>query len=247
MRRWGILAVATGVLGAFAPSVVGAQGSSHEGHAGHAGMVGAADRAMSGPSSPYARLHLELSPSRPGTKKDTITATQLAREVREAIAKYADPAVAEADGYRLFLPNVKTQKVFHYTNYRHAVAEAFRFDVTKPTSLLYERTPDGAKRLVGAMYTMPRRASVERLDERIPLSIAQWHKHVNWCVPTKGQERRWLERRDGHPVFGPESPIATKDECDAVGGEFHPNLFGWMVHVNAFAGSDLHAVFGHEH
>ena len=40
--------------------------------------------------------------------------------------------------------------------------------------------------------------------------------------------------REGEPVFGPRSPIATAEACDAVGGRFVPRLFGWMVHVEAF-------------
>ncbi len=97
------------------------------------------------------------------------------------------------------------------------------------------------------MYTMPKRASLSRLDDRIPLSVARWHKHVNWCLPKKGDQNRWLERKNGMPVFGPESPIATKVECDKVGGQFEPTLFGWMVHANVFAGDDLGTVFGDHH
>jgi hypothetical protein len=97
------------------------------------------------------------------------------------------------------------------------------------------------------MYTMPKHASPDRLDDRVPLSIARWHKHVNWCMPEPGEEQRWLETRDGHPVFGPESPISTKAECDAARGKFHPNLFGWMIHANVFEGGDLATVFGMDH
>lgn len=34
------------------------------------------------------------------------------------------------------------------------------------------------------------------------------------------------------------SPIATEAACNAVGGQFRPRLFGWMVHVMAFSGGD---------
>jgi hypothetical protein len=98
------------------------------------------------------------------------------------------------------------------------------------------------------MYTMPRSASLSALDARVPLSIAEWHQHVNWCLPKSGDPpSRWLEVRYGHPVFGPESPIATKAACDVVGGEFQPTVFGWMVHVNVFAGDDLRAIFADTH
>jgi hypothetical protein len=40
--------------------------------------------------------------------------------------------------------------------------------------------------------------------------------------------------------------IATKEGCDAVGGEFHESLFGWMIHANVFSGETLGAIFGDE-
>jgi hypothetical protein len=70
---------------------------------------------------------------------------------------------------------------------------------------------------------------------------------VNWCLPPKADQARWFEKKDGLPVFGPESPIATKSECDKVGGRFEPSIFGWMVHANVFAGDDLGTIFGDHH
>src|SRR5437660_146155 len=81
-------------------------------------------------------------------------------------------------------------------------------------------------------------ASLEELDRRVPFSITQWHQHVNWCVPARGQKERWSETREGRPVFGPRSPIPDESACAAVGGRFLPRIFGWMVHVNAFASDD---------
>jgi hypothetical protein len=48
-------------------------------------------------------------------------------------------------------------------------------------------------------------------------------------------------------VFGPESPVATKEACDAVHGVFHPTIFGWMVHANVFAGDNPKVIWGDEH
>jgi hypothetical protein len=70
---------------------------------------------------------------------------------------------------------------------------------------------------------------------------------VNWCVPGKKNQARWLEKKNGLPVFGPESPVATKAECTKAGGDFKENIFGWMVHANVFAGESLEAIFGHHH
>jgi carboxymethylenebutenolidase len=38
-------------------------------------------------------------------------------------------------------------------------------------------------------------------------------------------------------VYGPRSPITSRDACEAAGGVFYPGVFGWMVHVT-FVGSD---------
>jgi hypothetical protein len=222
-------------------------GAQHTHHGDSAQVIGAADAAMSGPMSDAARKHMELSPTRAATRADSVRAMKLARQLRIALAKYADTASASADGYRMFMPNVKTQRVFHFTKARNAFLEAFRFDPEQPTSILYRRGPNGGLELIGAMYTAPKRVRASRLDERVPLSIARWHKHVNWCVPPLQEKERWFERRDGLPVFGPESPIATRAACKEVGGRFFPSPLGWMIHANVFLGDDLATIYGHHH
>jgi len=147
----------------------------------------------------------------------------------------------------MFAPQIKNQKVYHFTRGLNAIQEAFRFDPSKPTSLLYATGADGGLVLVGGMYTAPKRFSVDKLDERVPLSVARWHKHVNWCVPARGQAARWLERANGHPVFGPESPVATRQACDAVGGVFYESPLGWMVHANVMTSTDPTTIWGDDH
>lgn len=61
--------------------------------------------------------------------------------------------------------------------------------------------------------------------------MAQWHEHVNWCVPAPGQDARWDERVNGQPVFGGESVIADDASCRAAGGRFMPHAYGWMTHL----------------
>jgi hypothetical protein len=211
-------------------------------------VAGMADHAMTGPMDANMMKHMELTPVPKATHADSSKAEALAAELKRAIAKYQDTAVAVADGYRMFLPNVKEQRVYHFTNYARAFKEAFRFNPEQPTSVLYKRAANGKLRLIGAMYTMPKNAKLEKLNDRVPLSIARWHKHVNWCLPKAGQQARFTElTADGKPRFGPESPIATKAACDAVGGQFHENLFGWMLHANVYEGTDLATVFGDDH
>ena len=197
-----------------------------------------------------AGAHVRMSPLRTGTRADSVRALAIADTLRVAIAKYMDTAVAIRDGYRMFAPQVKDQKVLHFSRWSSALAEAFRFDPSAPTSLLYVREPDGALKLVGAMYTAPKRATDGELDRRVPLSIGHWHRHVNLCLPLKGQESRLTERRNGALQFGPEGEITTSGECDAAGGRFFASLFGWMIHANVYAGTDIASVWGgegHEH
>jgi len=120
---------------------------------------------------------------------------------------------------------------YHFTNYWNGYLEGFTFDPSRPTSLLYRKTRDGYE-LIGAMYTAPRSASLEELDERIPLGVARWHQHTNLCMPKRGQGTHadWTR-------FGLIGSISTEEECQEASGRFYPVIFGWMVHVYPFESS----------
>jgi hypothetical protein len=229
-RNRKLIALAAGCIAVAAGARARAQAHEHE----HSAPDG---------NSP----HMEMSPVRLAVPGDSARAATVAMSLRTSLSQYSDTTAAVSDGYKMFMPQVKEQKVYHFTNSWRAIQEAFRFDPAKPTSLLYRKDPDGRFVLIGAMYTAPKRFGPEKLDARVPLSIARWHKHVNWCIPKQGDGQRWLERRDGKPLFGPESPIATKDACSAVGGNFHETLFGWMLHANVLVGDDPATIWGDEH
>ena len=190
--------------------------------------------------------HMEMTALRPANRADSLKAAGLVTELRSAISKYRDVRVAVDDGFRQFAPQIKNQRVYHFTNYRWAFENSFRFNPEKPTSLLYQKDSSGSFVLVGAMYTAPKRFSEEKLNERVPLSVAQWHKHVNWCLPPRGEDQRWTEMRNGRPVFGPLG-VSTRAECDSVGGRFEKEVFGWMVHANVFASDDPRIIWGDDH
>jgi hypothetical protein len=78
------------------------------------------------------------------------------------------------------------------------------------------------------MYTDRVSAPESELDERIPMSIARWHQHINFCKAPEGQKAQYF---GPNAKFGLLGSITTKDACDAAAGEFHPHIFGWMVHV----------------
>jgi len=192
------------------------------------GMSAGADHAMQAMESHHMDMgaHMKMTALRPLRPGDQQRADHIVEEARQAIAKYKDYRVALQDGYQIFLPNVP-QKMYHFTNRRYAFEAAFHFKPDHPTSLLYEKQGDDYQ-LIGLMYTAPRRMSEKDLDKRVPLSIAQWHQHVNLCLPPK--DRR-LEMLQPHPQFGLQGSISTKDACEAAGGRFIPQVFGWMVHM----------------
>ena len=170
--------------------------------------------------------HMKMTALRPLQPGDNERAQKVAETARGVMEKYKNYHVALDEGFKIFHPEVP-QKQYHFTNYKFAF-EAFRsFNPEHPTSLLYEKDGEGY-RLVGAMYTAPKRFTEDDLNERIPLSIAQWHEHVNFCKAPEAQKQDVLVK---DPKFGLRGSITTKEACDAAGGEFHPVIFNWMVHL----------------
>jgi hypothetical protein len=168
--------------------------------------------------------HMRMTEMRNQNPADVERAKQIAAQLRAGIEKYRDYHVALNEGYKIFLLNLPQQE-YHFTKYKNGFLEAFRFDPSEPTSLLYRKNADGYE-LVGAMYTMPKNATEEELNQRVPLSVAMWHQHTNLCMPPNGQMKTadWSK-------FGLKGSIATQEACDDAGGRFHPTIFGWMVHV----------------
>jgi hypothetical protein len=171
---------------------------------------------------PHMRMTVLSAPA----AGDSARAAAVAAAARADLARYEDYHKALADGFHIFAPNVP-QHVYHFTSRTRALEAAVHFDASKPTSLLYERTGDSTYRLIGAMYTAPRWLSLADLNSRIPLSIAQWHLHTNWCLAPRDPGNRALkEGSDGQPLFGPKGSITTEAACRAAGGRFYPELFG---------------------
>src|SRR5438445_7958564 len=160
-------------------------------------------------------LHMHMTSMRPQEPEDAARAEEIVTQLRAGIEKYKDYRVALNDGYKIFLPNLP-QPEYHFTKYVNGFLEAFTFDPARPTSLLYKKTSDGYE-LVGAMYTMPKRATEEQLNARVPLSMAMWHLHTNMCMPQKGQflSADWKK-------FGLKGSIASQDAWGAAKGRYEP-------------------------
>ncbi|HEU5335725.1 MAG TPA: hypothetical protein VFU27_07175 [Terriglobales bacterium] len=199
------------------------------------GMDPGGDHAVQAMESRHMDMgpHMKMTALRSVRPGDRERANEIVEQARNAVAKYQDYRVALDEGYRIFLPNVP-QKMYHFTNRRYALEAMFHFNPEHPTSLLYEKHGDDYK-LIGLMYTAPRRMSEDELDKRIPLSIAEWHQHVNLCLPPMDRRGEMLEP---NPQFGLRGSISTKDACEAAGGRFIPHVFGWMVHMYPYERSE---------
>jgi len=173
--------------------------------------------------------HMRMSALREPKPGDADRAAKVVQHARRVAQKYADYHTALADGFKIFHPEIP-QKQYHFTNYAYAFEAAFSFNPDHPTSLLYEKHGDDYK-LIGVMYTAPKRLPEEDLDQRVPLSVAQWHQHVNFCAPPQGHGNEML---GPNPRFGLHGSISTEEACEASGGTFKPVIFGWMVHVYPF-------------
>ena len=188
-------------------------------------------RSAAGPASdmdPHMGM-TKLRPPRPG---DQARADAILAAAKKAAERYRDYRKAEADGYTIFMPD-QHQNVYHFIRESSNLGDKERFDPDQPPALLYTKIdgPSPGYKLIGVMYMAHYGTTDEELNARIPLSIAQWHVHLNMCVPPQPEERNWLM---GDPTFGLSGSITTAEACTAAGGYFKPHLSGWMVHVYPF-------------
>jgi len=168
--------------------------------------------------------HVKWTAKRKADPEDDERAAQVVQTLKLAIEKYKDHRVALNKGFQPFLPNVP-QPYYHFTKKFHGFKSALAFDPAQPTTLLYQRVGKDYE-LIGAMYMASKDASERELHALVPLSLAQWHAHVNVCIPPKGTSD-WA-------MFGVRGSIATEAECKKAGGRFVPQLFGWMLPVYPF-------------
>jgi hypothetical protein len=176
--------------------------------------------------------HMGMTKLRPPQPGDQARAEAILAAAKKAAERYRDYRQAEADGYTIFMPEQR-QNVYHFIRESSNLGDKERFDPNQPPALLYAKVegPSAGYKLVGVMYMARYGATDEELNARIPLSIAQWHVHLNMCVPPQPEERNWLL---GDPTFGLNGSISTAEACTAAGGYFKPHLSGWMVHVYPF-------------
>jgi len=193
--------------------------------------------------------HMQMSFKGKPQPGDEQRAGDILAAARTAIAHYSDVNTALHDGYKPFHPTGKMGEEVHYTNYRYARAEQNQLrrhvDYARPGSILYKRTPEGMQ-AVGVMYTAPQDSTPDQLNAVAPLSIATWHRHVDFCGGPRNLP--YAEQYGPHAQFGPLGSIHTEEACSEAGGLWIPVVFGWMTHVypnakppaEVWAGMDMH-------
>jgi hypothetical protein len=172
--------------------------------------------------------HMQMSLKGDPAPGDDARATQILAAAHRVLSRYRDVKTAERDGYKPFFPTGRMGEEIHYTNSRNRRKEQQHIDYDRPGSILYRRTPAGLK-AVGVMYTAPVDATSQQLNAIAPLSIATWHRHVDFCGGPRTLPKS--EQFGPNARFGPQGSIHSEEDCRAAQGLWIPVVFNWMTHV----------------
>jgi hypothetical protein len=172
--------------------------------------------------------HMQMSLKGKPQPGDEQRARRIVAAARSVVAHYSDVNTALRDGYKPFHPTGKLGEEVHYTSYRYNRLEQHQVNYDRPGSILYRRTTQGMQ-AVGVMYTAPQDSTPENLNAVAPLSIATWHRHVDFCGGPRGVPL--AEQVGPHAQFGPQGSIHTEEACKEAHGLWIPVVFGWMTHV----------------
>jgi hypothetical protein len=198
----GSIAITLLVFGTAASSWIGAFRAAAStpdavaGHHVHAGGVAAPGTLM----PPVA--------AREPTHDERIAAEGMVIATRAAIAKYADPKIAAADGYQVAgMHGID----FHASNPRYE-KDGRIFDPQHPETLVYAIAPDGRPVLLGAMFQMP---GLGQPGPTIGGPLTIWHAHQHICFSLTPPS-----------LAGILSPLGT---CPI--GSFDMPLTAQMIHI----------------
>jgi hypothetical protein len=172
--------------------------------------------------------HMQMSLKGDAAPGDAERATEILNAAAGVLSRYRDVKAAARDGYKPFFPSGKIGEEIHYTNYRYRRLERQHIEYSRPSSILYRRTADGMK-AIGVMYTAPTDSTPAQLNAIAPLSVATWHRHVDFCGGPKNLPKS--EQFGPNARFGPQGSIHTEEECDAAQGLWIPVVLEWMTHV----------------
>lgn len=147
-------------------------------------------------------------------------ARDLIRRTRAGLARYSDPAAAQAAGFISIGDGFTGFE--HYVHHGY-IASSNVLDASEPESLVYKVAADGTRELASAMYILPTGSTMEDVPD-VAGAMTPWHDHRNLC-------------------WGPDGRLAgvLVDGVCRPGGEFRltpPMLHVWVIdHVcGPFAG-----------
>jgi hypothetical protein len=164
----GSIAIVTFALGTATSSWIGAFRAS----AAEPGAI-AGHHVDAGSVAPPGTIFPEV-PLRDATPAERAAANNMVEAARIALARYADPAVAAADGYHVTgLAGID----FHASNPAYEHDERV-LDPAHPETLVYAVAPDGRPVLMGAMFLMPKIGSP---GPTIGGPLTVWHAHQHVC------------------------------------------------------------------
>lgn len=179
-----VASIALGVSGmAAAASPDHHRGAVADDHAHDASTaVGTDHHAEARPFDPA--LPIDLSGTEGVTPEQQAAAENLISATLLTLPHWADPAVAEAEGFRSIGDGFTGSE--HFINWDFA-ADDNVLDPARPESLMYD-TSGGGRRLVAAMYMAAPGTSLDAVPE-LGGALTQWHIHDNLCfLPASGGE-----------------------------------------------------------
>jgi hypothetical protein len=173
---------------------------------------------------------MKMTPYRPIVSSDMARMNAIIQNAHVCFDRYKDYHLALHDGYQIFAPGVP-QDIYHFASPQNFSEAQTTFDLAHPSALLYKKVGDGYQ-FVGVMYSAPASATEDQLNQRVPLSLATWHLHVNFCLPAGDNTGQTLFHTNS--LFGLTGTISTQAQCSKLGGTFYASMYGWMVHIPLF-------------
>jgi hypothetical protein len=157
--------------------------------------------------------HMETTTQQQPTPQQTRNASALIKIVRESTERFKDVSVAEAEGYALQFGCVSGPDSgamgLHYVN--GALVNSGELDPTHPQIVIYEPTPNGGLRLIGADFL---------------LLADAWDKKKQGPPELMGQLFHYWEtpNRFGLPAFYTLHVWAWKDNPNGAFVNWHPKV-----------------------